>query len=357
MEPFLRTPQDVLREAARVVFAGNGSPEPEARLLADRLTQASLAGHDSHGILRVHFYMGQLRQGLIRPGAKPEITDDRGALVRVRGHRGYGQVVAEEGMRIAVERARKHGAAAVGVVDLTHIGRLADYVIAAARQGMLAMLFTATGGSAQIVAPFGGIARRLSTNPFAVAFPSRREYPVVFDMATSVIANGKLRVARDEGRAVKPGLLLDLAGHPSTDPADVDKGGAILPLGGERLGYKGYLLAFLVEVMGGLLTGGGFCGLVDDPIFCNPSTMLALDVTRFRPLREFQDELDALIAFLKATPHRDGEEVLYPGEMEERCERDRRAHGIPLPMTTIRNLQGELDKVGSEIKLEARAVG
>lgn len=356
MESSLRIPPAVLREAAQAVFAGNGSPEPEAKLLAERLTQASLAGHDSHGILRVHFYMGQLRAGLIRPGAKPEITDDRGALVRIRGHRGYGQVVAEEGMRIAVERARQHGSAAVAVVDLMHIGRLADYVISATRQGMLAMIFTATGGSAQIVAPFGGITRRLSTNPFAVGFPSKRKYPVVFDMATSVIANGKLRVARDEGRQVKPGLILDPRGNPSTDPADVDKGGAILPLGGERFGYKGYLMAFLVEAMGGLLTGGGFCGREEDPIFANPSLMIALDVTRFRPLEVFQDELEGLIAFLKATPHGEGEEVLYPGEIEERNERDRSANGIPLPLTTIRNLQGELDKVGSRIKLESRAI-
>jgi uncharacterized oxidoreductase len=277
--------------------------------------------------------------------------------LRVKGNRAYGQVVAEEGMRLAVERARAHGVACVALIDLMHIGRLADYAISGARAGMVAMVFTATGGAGQIVAPFGGIARRLSTNPFAVAFPSRREYPVVMDMATSVIANGKLRVAKEEGRPVAPGLILDAEGNPTIDPAEVERGGAILPLGGERLGYKGYLMAFLVEALGGLLTGGGFAGIEPEPRFSNPSCLIAIDVRRFRPLADFQDELERLIAYLKATPHREGKEVLYPGEVEERNERERRARGIPLPMTTIRDLQGELDRAGIGTKLEAHAMG
>jgi LDH2 family malate/lactate/ureidoglycolate dehydrogenase len=116
-------------------------------------------------------------------------------------------------------------------------------------------------------------------------------------------------------------------------------------------------MAFLVEVLGGILTGGGFCGQTDDPLFNNPSCLIALDVERFRPLAAFQDEIERLIVFLKATPHREGEEVLYPGEVEERCERERRANGIPLPLITVRNLQGELDRFKIGMKLEDLALG
>ena len=356
MESFKRFSPEILEEAAFGVFSASGSPEAEARLLARRLTQASLAGHDSHGILRVHHYMTQLRDGLIRPGVTPTVERDNGSTVLLRGNRAYGQIVAEEGMRIAIERARERGVAAVGILENLHIGRLADYVITAAREGMIGMIFAAAGGSAQLVTPFGGIRRRWATNPLAVAFPSRREFPVVFDMATSVIANGKLRVARDEGRPVEEGLMIDGSGNPSTDPADMERGGALLPLG-DALGHKGYLLAFLVEVLGGLLTGAGFAHTEEEPPFSNPSFMIALDVTRFRTLDAFRDELEQLIAYLKATPSRPGEEVLSPGEVEERNERERRANGIPLPMLTMRNLQSELDRFGIGTNLESLASG
>jgi len=300
--------------------------------------------------------MTLLRDGLIKPGATPEIVRDRGSTLLVRGHRGYGQVVAEEGMRLAIERARQHGIACVGVYDLLHIGRLADYVITGAKAGMASLIFTATGGSAAIVAPFGGKARRLSTNPFAFAVPSGREFPVVFDMATSVIANGKLRVAKDAAKGVLPGLIIDKEGNPSTNALDVERGGAILPLGGMDKGYKGYLMGFLVEVLGGLLTGGGFQGKEIDPLFSNPSFMIALDVERFRPMGLFKAELDRLIAYLKATPAAPGMEVLAPGEVEERNERERRRLGIALPEQTVRNLQAELDRFGIPMRLQSLAL-
>ena len=353
----LRFAPQILEQAAFAVFRGAGSPGPEAGLLAQRLVQSSLAGHDSHGILRVHYYMTLLRDGLIQPGATPEIVRDNGSTVLIRGHRGYGQVVAEEGMRVAVERARKHGIACAAVYDLLNIGRLADYVVSGAKAGMVSFIFTATGGSAAIVAPFGGKTRRMSTNPFAMAVPSGREFPVVFDMATSVIANGKLRVAKDAAKGVTPGLIIDKDGNPSTDALDVERGGAILPLGGADKGYKGYLMGFLVEVLGGLLTGGGFQGKEKDPLFSNPSFLIAIDVERFRPLGLFQQELEQLIAYLKSTPTAPGNEVLAPGEVEERHERQRRKNGIALPEQTVSNLQSELDRYGVRMKLKSLALG
>ena len=162
MSDRIHIPHDVLEKAAHAVFRANGSPEGEARLIASQLVQASLGGHDSHGILRVHHYMNQLREGLIRPGAQPEIIRDNGATALVSGNGGYGQVAANYAMEQAVARAGRHGVAGVAVTDLMHIGRLADYAVRGARAGMVSLVFTSAGGAERLVAPFGGILRRLS---------------------------------------------------------------------------------------------------------------------------------------------------------------------------------------------------
>ena len=237
------------------------------------------------------------------------------------------------------------------MTDLTHIGRLADYATQGARAGMVTLVFTAAGGSAQTVAPFGGAQRRLATNPLAAGFPTDRRFPVVMDMATSAVAFGKLWVAQDAGNRMADGLLIDSAGNPTNDPKDAIDGGAILPLGG-AFGHKGYLLSVLVEVMAGLLTGGGFVGKEDNPTFNNCTFMIAIEVEAFLPIQTFKDHLNCLIEYLKATPSKPGEAVLYPGEVEERTELERRERGVPVPAETVRGLKGELDKFGIDLPVE-----
>lgn len=334
-----------LQQVAQAIFQGAGSPLEEARLVSSMLMKSSLTGHDSHGIIRIPRYMGWVRDGTIQPGQKVDFLRDNGSTAVLTGNRGYGQVGATEAMRVAISRAREHNVAAVGVTDLTHVGRLADYCITASRAGMIGMVFTATGGYSRLVAPFGGAQRRMSTNPIAVGFPSDRADPVVFDLATSAYAEGKFRVFREGGVPTPPDVLLDPAGQPSTDPEDLYRGGAILPLGGAQ-GYKGYLLNFLVEVLGGLLTGGGFVGKEEDPIFNNCTMMIVLNVAAFREMPVFKAELEALIAYLKETVPLEGGEVLSPGEKEARLEAERLANGVPLAETTIGNLQEEMQRYG-----------
>ena len=336
-------PAPALRETARDVLLAAGSPPPEAGLVSTLLLKANLAGHDSHGIIRLHQYMDMQRAGTLKPGQKAEFLKDNGSTAVLTGHRGFGQTIATEAMKIAIQRAREHNLAAIGVTDLNHVGRLADYVVLAAQQNLVAMMWTSSGGFARLVAPYGAFQRRMSTNPFAAAFPSDRPDPVVFDFATSAYAEGKFKVMRDAGGSMPPNVLLDKEGRPSTDPNDLYAGGAIRPLGGDQ-GYKGYLLNFLVEVLGGILTGGGFMGREEQPLFNNASLMILLNVAVFRSLPDFKRELEALIGFLKGAQSAPGDKVLAPGEKEAHIEAERSAQGIPLPTATIEGLQSELDR-------------
>jgi uncharacterized oxidoreductase len=220
---------------------------------------------------------------------------------------------------------------------------LADYANSASRANCLALVFTSCGGVSSLVAPFEGLARRMATNPMALGIPSDREYPVVLDMATSVFAEGKLRVMLASGKSAPEKALLDKEGRPTTNPADFYAGGALLPLGGAQ-GYKGYLLNFLVEVLAGLLTGGGYAGGDDKAPFNNCTLMIVIDVQKFRELPLFKTELESMIKYLKDTPVEEGKEVLYPGEKEFKHEEAVLKTGVPLADQTVKAIQEELDR-------------
>ncbi len=348
-------PPDTLQATARAILSAAGSPTAEAHLISQRLIQANLTAHDSHGIIRLHQYMDTLRSGAIKPGRKAEFVKDNGSTAVLKGNRGFGQTIATEAMQVAIAKATEYNLAAVGVTDLHHIGRLADYVVMAAQQNLVALMWTSGGGFSHLVTPFGGNERRMSTNPFAAAFPSDREWPIVMDFATSAYAEGKFKVMRDAGGQMPPNVLLDKAGRPSTDPNDLYGGGAIRPLGGDQ-GYKGYLLNFLVEVLAGILTNGGHMGKEEKPLFNNSSLMIVLNVAVYRALPDFKRELENLIAYLKNARAAEGDGVLYPGEKEVRMERKRRATGIPLPQATVEGLQFELEhfKLGGNLLAQGK---
>lgn len=334
-----------LHEVGRVLFEAAGSPPEEAGAVAGLLVAANRAGHDSHGIIRIPQYLGQLRQGNVVAGQHNHVVADRGAAVRVSAGYGYGQTAALEAMALAVARARKHHVAAVGVAEMNHAGRLADYVAMASRRGLLGLIFAASGGFNKLVAPFGGTERRLNTNPLAVGFPSTRDEPVVFDIATSAFAQGKFRHLIDAGREAPPDVLLDKEGRPTTNPADLYEGGAVLPFGGAQ-GYKGFVLNFAIEVLGGILTESGFMGHPKRQAGGNCMLIVVVDVDAFRPLADFQADLDGFIDYLKATHPQENAEVLYPGESSARTARERDRGGLPVPEATVQALQAELEHYG-----------
>ncbi len=341
---------DQLQKAIHDLCQASGSPEEEADLVSRQLIRSDLTGHPSHGVLRIPLYMRLIRRDLIKPGAKPEMLIDNDSIGLVSGNGSYGQVAADKTMKVAIEKARAHGISAVGVVNLSHIGRLADYAVSAAKADCIGMVFTSGGGAGGLVAPFEGSSRRMATNPIAMGIPSNREDPVVFDMATSVLAEGKFRMMRALGVPAPENTLIDKHGRPTFNTDDFYDGGAILPLGGKQ-GYKGYLLNFMVEVLAGMITGGGFLGRDEEPGFNNCTMMIVIDVARFRNVSEFKADLDKMIAYLKESPVLEGKEVLYPGEIETRKEKEIRKIGVSVAERTLIRLQEEMDRYHVPVKL------
>jgi uncharacterized oxidoreductase len=317
----------------RAVLGAAGASSAEAATVAHHLVWANLAGHDSHGVQLLPGYVANIRRGHTVPGARVEVLDETPATARVDGHWGFGQVVSERAMTLAIEKARAGRVASVAVARQAHVGRVAGYPLMAARAGLIGIMFCDSGKTAKPVAPFGGREGRLGTNPLCIALPSDLEGAVFLDMATSAAAGNKLAVFRARGQTLPPGWIVDREGNPSTDPADYFAGGALLPLGGGQ-GHKGYGLGFMVEVFTGLLTGLGF-GVDPSGRHNDGSLMLVLDPAAFRPADEFRAEVGAFARYIKETPPAAGvAEVYYPGELEWRSEVRRREVGIPVETET-----------------------
>ncbi len=321
--------REQLEKIAFHLFCAAGAPEEHSRIVAAHLADNNLAGHDSHGFIRIIQYIRQIKEGVIQPAAKPQIVNESLVTAQVDGNYGFGQVAAKFSTELAIEKAKKQGVSCVTVRRLTHLGRLGAYAEMAARAGCAAILYCSAGGQAIAQAPFGGSKRRLSTNPIAMAFPSEEEGPVLSDFATCVSSEGKIRVRRARGEKLINGWILDPQGNPSTDPNDYYAGGAILPLGGP-FGHKGYCLAFMTDLFGGILSGDGTPANPGKQ-FSNGSLILAIDLARFAPLAKVRSEASKLVRYAKDTPTAEGfESVMYPGEKEIKSRKERGEKGVDI---------------------------
>ena len=294
--------------------------------MASLLIRANLRGHDSHGVIRIPQYVASWKKGESNPTAEPVIVQDGPATALIDGKKGFGQIVARRGMEVAMEKAAAIGIAGVGVYNSNHIGRLADYTEMAIARDMLAMLFVNAGGAGQRMAPWGGRASRLSTNPLAFACPTGSAVPISFDVATTVAAEGKVRLKRNRKEQTPPGWLIDADGKPTTDPNDLygTPEGSILPVGG----HKGYSMALMVEVLGGIIARAGYSRETPGPVM-NGIFMVVVDIPRFVSPGTFRAEADDLIRYLKTSPPvPGGGEIMYPGEPEARVEAERRRQGV-----------------------------
>jgi len=324
-----RVSAERLKEIGQGLLAAAGAPAAEAETVARHCTGANLAGHDSHGIIMIPSYIERIKVGHIVPGAPWEIVQESPATTVIDGHWGFGYVANERAMRLTIDKARTTNVAAATVFRQGHIGRLAAYPLMAAEAGMIGLVTADSGRSPKAVAPFGGREARLGTNPISIAVPSDLEGPFFLDMATSAAAAGKVFLAQARGEPVPDGWVIGADGKPTNAPAQLRKGGALLPLGGSE-GYKGFGLAAMVEILCGLLTGLGFgvepTGRHNDGCF-----MAVFKVDAFRPLAEFKREVADFARYLKDTPPAAGSQgVLYPGEIEHRREQERRANGIDI---------------------------
>jgi uncharacterized oxidoreductase len=330
-----------------------GASEYEAETVARHLVKANLSGHDSHGVIQMPTYVERIKLGQIVPGAPYEVEHETPTTARINGNWGFGFVVTERAMRLAIEKAKKHNVAAVTVRYQSHIGRLVDYSLMAAKEGMIGLITADSGAGKKSVVPFGGRKVRLGTNPISIAVPSNQKAPVFLDMATSVVASGKVGVARARKKEVPMGWILDAEGNSSTDPFDLLRGGGILPLGGDQ-GHKGFGLSFMVEMFSGILTGIGYG--TDPAAFearhgvehrHNDGCFIAVfNVEAFRPLEEFKEEISGFAEFVKTSPPSDDVGVQHPGEPEYLKELRLREEGIYIEDETWSRIEGLIGEKG-----------
>ena len=318
---------EYLHKVAFHVYRAKGTPDEEAEVVATHQVKANLVGHDSHGVIHIPEYCERIDKGHIVPGAPFVVERETPTTAVINGNWGFGFVVTEKAMRMAMDKAHSQGIAAVTVHLQSHIGRLGDYPTMAIQEGMIALITADSGAGPKAVAPFGGRARRLGTNPICIGVPSDLDGPVFLDMATSAVAAGKIALARNRGEDVPPGWIVDKDGNPTNDPRDYAAGGAILPVGADQ-GHKGYGLSFMVEMFSGLLTGLGFG--IDPQARHNDGVFISVyKVENFRDLADFKREMKEFAEFVKTSPPATGfSEVLYPGELEARTEATRRKDGI-----------------------------
>jgi len=320
-------PEKLVGIGSEILVAAGVSVD-EARVVAGQLVESNLDGHDSHGIIRLPQYIGTIERGEINPGAEIEVGQETPVTAVVDGNWGFGQVVMNRAVELGMERAGGLGIAALTVRHANHIGRLGSYVERIARGGMIGLMFVNMHGGGVIVVPWGGREARLGTNPLAVGVPTAGGEPLVLDMTTSVVAEGKVRVMRNRGEKVPPGWVVDREGNPTEDPAAFygPPRGGILPFGGVA-GHKGYGLNLVVELLGGALSGAGCAG--KSRRNGNGVLLMVLNVAHFAPLEEFYRQVDDFVDFVKSSPTAPGfDEILMPGEIEARQRQRREREGV-----------------------------
>ncbi len=325
--------QENLRAVAVEILLAAGSSGDEPKIVADNLVQANLAGHDSHGIGMLPRYVVCVKTGELIPNQHAEVVIDEGPIITVDGRSGYGQVIGQEAMDIGIERARSLGVCTLTIRHSFHLGRIGAWGERCAQAGLVSIHHVNAIGHTGIVAPYRGSDARYSTNPYCCTIPGARAAgPLVLDMATTVMAHGKVRVARNKGETLPEGVLLDGHGRPTTDPEALfsDPAGALRPVGT----YKGYGLALVNELLAGILSGGGTCRPETDhqnDTILNNMFSVILDPNRFVEPEFFKSELDSTVTHVTSSlPMNPAEPVLIPGDPERENMAQRQAEGIPI---------------------------
>ena len=349
-----------LARAIEAVVAAGGSDAREAKLVAENLVTANLTGHDSHGVGMLPRYVDNLRAGGLKANQSLRIASDQGSLLTLDGCAGYGQVMGHDAMVLGIERARAHGVAVLGLHNAHHIGRIGHWAEQCLDAGLVSIHFVNVL-SRPIVAPWGGRDARFGTNPVCIGIPRPGQDPILLDFATSRIAQGKTRVAHNQGKALPSGILIDDHGEPTTNPrySVIPPLGAILPFGE----HKGYGLALVCELLGGALTGGETQHVREDAKkrVLNGMLTVIIDPAQLGTAEHLQRETDAMLAWVRQSPgSSDAQEgrVLVAGEPERIKKRERLANGVPVDVTTWQEILTAATKLGLErAAIERIAVG
>jgi LDH2 family malate/lactate/ureidoglycolate dehydrogenase len=339
LTPATRVGIDELRRCLAGAFERLGLTGADAAGLAELLLDSELRGHHDHGAAALGLLAELYSAGALNPRPQVRVLSETDGALLLDGDRGCGPAAPARAMRWCIERARERkGMAVAGVRDWQLIVA-APHARLAAEAGLIG--FACTNFN-PLVAPPGGRTPVLGTNPFAYGLPAGRHPPVVLDVATTVVAMQKVRVAAAAGEPMPEGLIVDRDGQPTTDPARFLDGGSLAPLGSPHAPHKGFGLALLVDALSGVLTGSAFAQGVGAGA---PGNLLwALDVEAFMPGGEFLARMDEQIEQVKRAG---GDGVVLPGERGERRRRELTAGGtVPLPPASRAILTSACDALG-----------
>ncbi len=333
------------------IFKAKSCNNYEAKTISERLCGSNLKGHDSHGIVRVPRYVLWMEWGWVFPNVKPELIVDSGALALIDAKQGFGQVAGEFAVDEGIKRAKLHGVSVVGLKNSGHLGRIGDWSERAADAGLVSLHFVNVRGSL-LVAPFGGSDRRGSTSPLSIGVPSKDTDHIILDMATSTVAEGKVMVAQKGGKPLPSGALIDSAGNLTINPEvmygkinekevpNSENGtGAITAFGL----HKGSGINFMMEILGGALTGSGVSAGIDDKEkrkFANGMLSLYVKVDSMVNFEYFLNEVRSYADFVRSSPPANkNEKVLIPGDKEISTYKDRLANGLPVAPIVWQNIK------------------
>jgi uncharacterized oxidoreductase len=350
--------KEPLTRAIEAIALAGGSSAEEARLVADNLVTANVVGHDSHGIGMMPRYVEALQEGGLHPNRQVEVKFDAGALLSLDGCAGYGQSIGLQATEMAIARAKQHGTAIVALGNSHHLGRIGHWAEMAIAQGLVSIHFVNVQSFAR-VAPFAGADRRFGTNPVCIGIPLPGEAPFLLDMATSAVAQGKLRVAHNKRAKIPHGWLIDDQGNPTDDP----RWGVLAPLGamtcfGE---HKGYGLAVACELLGGALTGGGVTDYDNKTQrrVLNGMLSILIDPQKLGTENKFAKDARSFLAWLRASRAAPGHDhVRIAGEPEREYRAKREREGIPVDEETWKEIRAAAAKLKLDpARIEALARG
>lgn len=329
---------DALRAFCEEVFVSCGMDREGAGLVADSLVRSNLRGVDSHGVTRVGIYVKRLKMGLVNPRPDVRVVRESAATLLVDGDNGMGQVVGVRALELGLNKVRESGNVSVGVRRSNHYGAGAYYVQRAVARDVVAFAYS---NAPPTMAPWGGVDPYVGTNPYAFGVPAGEHEPIVLDMATSIVARGKIILAAERGEPIPEGWAIDKRGNPTTDAQEALRG-SVLPFGGP----KGYAISLMIDIVSGVLTGAGFGprvnSLYDD--FDEPQNVGAFfqltDIASFTDVATFKGKIDRMIEEIKGSRRAAGtEEIFLPGEIEYRTEQERLVSGIPVGAETVAELR------------------
>ena len=330
-------PHQELKQYTQTIFAAAGCSTAEAIRVAEHLVEANLVGHDSHGVIRIARYIQWLQEGKVLANQEVKVILENDMLAVLDGQFGLGQSIGEQAVRIGLDKCSQQGISMVGLRDAGHLGRIGDWPLMAARENKISIHFVNTSGAGILVAPFGGVDRRLSANPFAVGIPRPDQEPIILDISACMMAEGKIRVALHQGKLLPDGCIIDAAGNPANDPKDfyADPPGSILSIAG----HKGYGLALVTEILAGALTGGGCSNTKNKDRLANGMFSIYIDPEQFTEDQPYHEEINRYVDYVKSSQTMTPDGTIYmPGEIEAQTRSERSEKGIEVADTTWKQI-------------------